>query len=76
MVGLIREGTHCKRSAASYIPMVSVLVPSIVRITSPDKMPALLAGPPEVAEITRSPAGDPSNPVGYPIDNPTPVRAP
>jgi hypothetical protein len=56
--------THCNRSAASYMPMVFVLVSSIARITSPDKMPALFAGPPGAADITTSPAGDPSNCVG------------
>jgi len=43
--------------------MVSVLVSSIARITSPGKMPALLAGPPGAAEITTTPV-DPSSFVG------------
>lgn len=43
------------------MPMVSVLVSSIATITSPVKMPALFAGPPGAAEITTSPAADPSN---------------
>ena len=46
------------------MPIISVLVSSIARITSPDKIPALFAGPPGAAEITTSPAGDPSNCVG------------
>lgn len=37
------------------MPMFSVLVSSIARITSPDEMPALFAGPPGDAEITISP---------------------
>lgn len=46
------------------MPMLSVLVSSIARITSPDKIPALFAGPPGMEEITRSPADDPSEAVG------------
>ena len=46
------------------MPIVSVLVSSIARITSPDKMPALFAGPPGEAEITTRPAADPSSFVG------------
>lgn len=46
------------------MPIVSVLVSSIARIISPDKTPALYAGPPGAAEITTRPAGDPSNFVG------------
>lgn len=46
------------------MPIVSVLVSSIAKMTSPDKMPALFAGPPGAAEITTRPAGDPSNFVG------------
>lgn len=56
--------THCKRSAASYMPIDSELVSPIFRITSPDKIPALFAGPPGEAEITTSPPCDPSPPVG------------
>lgn len=56
--------TYCNLSAASYMPMLSVLVPSIARITSPDKIPALFAGPPGMEEITTSPADDPSEAVG------------
>lgn len=66
--------THCKRSAASYIPMLSVLISSIARIKSPDKTPALFAGPPGAAETTTNPEVDLSFAVGYPIDSPTPVR--
>lgn len=39
-------------------------------------MPALFAGPPGAAEITTSPAGELSIRAGYPIESPTPVRAP
>lgn len=46
------------------MPILSVVVSSIAKMTSPDKIPALLAGPPGAAEITTSPAGDPSDPVG------------
>lgn len=46
------------------MPMVSVLILSIARITSPDETPALFAGPPGVDEITTNPGGDPSFPVG------------
>lgn len=53
------QETHCNRSAASYMPMISVVVSSIAKITSPDKMPALFAGPPGAAEITTSPGADP-----------------
>lgn len=67
--------THCSRSAASYIPILSVLESSIESKISPDTMPALYAGPPGAAEITTSPEGDWTRP-GYPIDKPTPVRAP
>lgn len=56
------------------MPMFSVLVSSIARITSPEQIPALYAGPLGEAEITTSPDDDPSFPVGYPIDSPTPVR--
>ena len=45
-------------SAASYIPIVSVLESSIARIISPVVTPALLAGPPGAEDITRSPGGD------------------
>uniref|UniRef100_A0A2P2LYW6 Carboxyl-terminal-processing peptidase 2ic-like isoform X1 n=1 Tax=Rhizophora mucronata TaxID=61149 RepID=A0A2P2LYW6_RHIMU len=44
--------------------MLSVLVSSIARMKSPDKMPALCAGPPEAAEMTTSPTGDPLETVG------------
>lgn len=53
--------------------MFSVLLSSIARIKSPDKTPALYAGPPGAAETTISPEVDLSF-VGYPIDSPTPVR--
>lgn len=52
--------------------MLSVLVSSIARIKSPDKTPALNAGPPGAAETTTSPESDLSF-LGYPIDIPTPV---
>lgn len=46
------------------MPMFSVLVSSIAKITSPEAMPALYAGPPGEAEIIVSPDVDPSFPVG------------
>jgi hypothetical protein len=46
------------------MPMLSVPVSFIAKIMSPDTMPALFAGPPGAAEMTTSPAGDPSDPVG------------
>lgn len=52
-----RKETYCNRSAASYIPMASVVISSIARITSPEVIPALSAGPPGAAETTTSPAG-------------------
>lgn len=54
------------------MPILSVLASSIANITSPGKMPALLAGAPGVAEITTNPVDDWSTAVG-PIDIPTPV---
>jgi hypothetical protein len=59
-----KKNAYCNRSAASYMPMLSVPVSFIAKIMSPDTMPALFAGPPGAAEITTSPAGDPSDPVG------------
>jgi hypothetical protein len=59
-----KEKTYCRRSAASYSPMFSVLVSSMVRITSPDKTPALYAGPPGEAEMTTSPPDGTSALVG------------
>lgn len=59
-----QKKTYCNRSAASYIPMFSVLVLSISRIISPDEMPALFAGPPGEAETTTSPGADSVFPVG------------
>ena len=59
-----KKNAYCNRSAASYMPMLSVLVSFIAKIMSPDTMPALFAGPPGAAEMTTSPAGDPSDPVG------------
>lgn len=44
--------------------MSSVLSPSIAKITSPDRMPALLAGPPGAEETTTSPEGVPSTTKG------------
>lgn len=46
------------------MPILSVLASSIAKITFPDEMPALLAGPPGADEITTSPAGNASDPVG------------
>jgi len=54
---MVRGETYCNRSAASYIPMDSVVVSSIARRTSPEVIPALSAGPPGAAEMTTSPAG-------------------
>lgn len=61
---LVVQETYCNFSAASYMPIVSVLVSLIARITSPDEIPALFAGPPGAAETTTSPAGEPSSFVG------------
>lgn len=44
--------------------MVSVLVLSIAIIISPDKTPALFAGPPGAEEITTNPGGELSFLVG------------
>lgn len=54
---MIWRETYCNRAAASYIPMDSVVVSSIARITSPEVIPALSAGPPGAAEMTTSPPG-------------------
>lgn len=48
----------------------------MTRIKSQGAMEAILAGRPGEAEITISPKTATSFIVGYPIDKPTPVRAP
>lgn len=55
---------HCNICAASYMVRVSVVVLSMLKITSPGETPALFAGPPGAADITTSPAADPSDAAG------------
>ena len=52
---------YCNICAASYMVRVSVVVSSIPKRTSPAETPALYAGPPGAADITTSPAADPSD---------------